>query len=60
MQLTPQDISKLQVLFKQQCGIEITPEEALVQGLHLVSMLQFVYKPMTQEQTDEITKRKVA
>lgn len=52
--LTEQDITNFQSLYKSEFGKEITRAEALEQGLKLVGLLSNVYKPMTQEEYDEI------
>jgi len=52
--LSEQDVTNFQSLFKKEFGIEISRDEALEEGLKLVSLMQNVYQPMTQEENDEI------
>ena len=52
--LSEQDITNFQTLYKRELGKDITRAEALEQGLKLVGLLSIVYKPMTQEEYDEI------
>jgi transcription termination factor NusB len=52
--LSEQDVTDFQLLFKKEFGIEISRDEALEEGLKLVSLMQNVYQPMTQEENDEI------
>jgi len=52
--LSEQDVTNFQLLFKKEFGIEISRDEALEEGLKLVSLMQNVYQPMTQEENDEI------
>ena len=54
MTLTEKDIKKFRAIYKQHFGTVISAEEAAEQGLKLVNLLSVVYKPMTQEQFDEI------
>ena len=52
--LTNNDIKKFQALYKEEFGTEISKEEALEQGIKLLSLMSHVYKPMTQEESDQV------
>jgi len=56
--LSEQDVTNFQSLFKKEFGIEISRDEALEEGLKLVSLMRNVYQPMTQEEHDEIEKHR--
>jgi hypothetical protein len=56
--LTEQDITNFQTLFKSEFGKDIDRAEAFEQGLKLVGLLSNVYKPMTQEEFDEIERHR--
>ena len=57
--LSEQDITNFQSLYKSELGKDITRAEALEQGLKLVGLLSIVYKPMTQEEYDEIEEHRL-
>lgn len=48
--ITNHDIEKFQMLYKEQFGAEISKEEAIEQGLKLLTLMSVVYKPMTREE----------
>ena len=50
--LSSEDIKKFQALYKEHYGREISKEEALDQGLKLLTLMRCIYKPMTAEERD--------
>lgn len=48
--LTDNDITTFQTLYREQFGVDISKEEALEQGLKLLTLMSAVYKPMTHEE----------
>ena len=56
--LSDEQVTKFQVLYKQQFGREITKDEALEKGAKLVRMMQLIYKPMTKEEYEKVQKRR--
>lgn len=59
MLLLDVDIRKFQELYKARFGIDISKEEALAKGTQLVRLMELVYKPMTQEEHEQIHKRRL-
>ncbi len=57
--LSDEQVTKFQVLYKQQFGREITKDEALEKGAKLVRMMQLIYKPMTKEEYEKVQKRRL-
>ena len=56
--LSDEQVTKFQVLYKQQFGQEITKDEALEKGAKLVRMMQLIYKPMTKGEYEKVQKRR--
>lgn len=54
MVLSDEDVAKFQALYKREFGIEISKEDAYEQGIKLLSLLAIVYKPMTQEEHEQV------
>jgi hypothetical protein len=52
MQLTAEQITKFQELYKVHLGKEISREYAYESCVKLVRLMELVYKPMTQEEYD--------
>ena len=52
--LTKQDITKFRKLYKQEFGVEISEVDAREQGTQLLNLMSVVYKPMTQEESNQI------
>jgi len=52
--LTDKDITKFQVLHKEEFGTDISKEQAIEQGTRLLSLMSAVYKPMTQSEHNQI------
>lgn len=48
--LTDNDIKTFQTLYREQFGVEISKEQALEQGVKLLTLMSNVYKPMTHEE----------
>jgi len=54
MMLNDNDIAEFQRIYKAEFGKEISREEALEQGIKLLTLMKAIYKPMTKEQQDAI------
>ncbi len=50
--LSNEDIKKFQALYEEHYGREISKEEALDQGLKLLTLMRCIYKPMTAKESD--------
>lgn len=57
--LSNKQITKYQMLYKDRFGKEISREEAYEQGVKLIRLIELIYKPMTQEEYDQLQKRKI-
>ena len=58
--LTNNDITKFQELYKLEFGTDISKEEALEQGIKLLTLMSHVYKPMTEKECDEVDIHRMA
>ncbi len=58
MVLSDEDIVKFQKLYKEQCGIEISKEDAYEKGVKLLRLMTTVYKPMTEKEYEFIQKHR--
>lgn len=56
--LTNNQISQFQILYKNHFGKEISREEALEKGIKLLRLVEIIYKPMTEEQFENLQKRR--
>jgi hypothetical protein len=52
--LLDSNILKFQQIYKEEFGTEISKEEAIEEGLKLLSLMTQVYKPMTLEESVKI------
>lgn len=57
MELSEEDITEYQEIYKEQFGEEVSREEAYKQGINLLRLLEVVYKPSTKEEWEELRKR---
>lgn len=49
MRLTESDVAKFRLLYKEELGLEITPERALAEGLKLLSFVSLISQPMNED-----------
>ena len=56
--LSDDQVKKFQGIYKKQFGEEISYQDALAGGISLVRMMKIIYKPMTQEEFDNLQKRR--
>lgn len=56
--INQQDIKDIQELYRRSFAIELTSEQALEKLHALVGMMRNVWKPMTQEQLDQLQERR--
>ena len=49
MQLTDQQITKFQELYRARFGREISREDAYEQGIKLTRLISIIYEPMTEQ-----------
>lgn len=56
--LSSGDIKKFQALYKEHYGREISKEDALDQGLKLLTLMRCIYKPMTEEEYYKINEHR--
>jgi hypothetical protein len=50
MELTDEQISEFQTLYKRRFGVQLDEKEALKQGLELLNIMSVVHKPITKRQ----------
>lgn len=48
--LTDGEIKQFQTLYREEFGKDISREQAIEQGLKLLTLMSAVYKPMTREE----------
>jgi hypothetical protein len=58
MMLSDKQVNDFRELYKTSFGKEISFEEAYEQGIKLLTLMQEIYKPMTQEEHDWIEERR--
>lgn len=58
MDLTEEDITKFQVLYKKHFGKEISREQAHEEGTKLVYLMKLICKPMTKADYQKLQKRR--
>ena len=58
MRLTDEQISEFQRLYKNRFGEDVSREEAIAQGLDLISLMRAVYRPIKKSEVDELAKIK--
>ena len=56
--LSDEQITKYQMLYKDQFGKEISREEAYEQGVKLIRLIELIYKPMTKDEYEQIQERR--
>lgn len=54
MVLSEGDIIKFQTIHREVFGTEISKEAAYEQGIKLVRLMSIIYKPMTQQEFDDV------
>ena len=57
--LSEEQIIKFQALYKKHFGKEISREEARRSGTQLIRLIQLIYKPMTEEEFQQLQKRRI-
>lgn len=58
MLLTDLQVAKFQAIYKAKFGKEISREEAYERGAKLVSLMQLIYRPMTQAEFEQVQQRR--
>lgn len=53
-----EQITKFQALYKNRFGKEISQEEAYEKGAKLVRLIELIYKPMTEDEHQELSERR--
>jgi len=56
--LSNEQITKFQTLYKNRFGKEISQEEAYEKGAKLVRLMKLIYRPMTEEEYQELSERR--
>ena len=54
--LTDKQIEKLQQLYKEAVGEDISKENALLQGAVLIRLMQIIYKPIVKKDYEKLQK----
>ncbi|PIS14560.1 hypothetical protein COT64_02015 [Candidatus Shapirobacteria bacterium CG09_land_8_20_14_0_10_39_12] len=57
MQLTEQQITKFQAIYKTRFNKQLSRKEALEKGIKLARMMQIIYRPITKEQYQQLQTR---
>lgn len=55
--LSDEQIIKFQALYKNRFGREINREEAYEKGAKLIRLMQLIYRPITEEEYNQLQKR---
>jgi len=58
MQLTEENITKFQALYKKHFGEEIDRSRAQEEGIKLLRLMQLIYQPMTKEEYQKLQERR--
>jgi len=58
MELSKEQITQFQILYKKRFGKEICREEAYEKGVKLARLMELIYRPMTQKEYEQLQKRR--
>lgn len=58
MNLTDQQITSFQAIYKARFHKDLSKAEALEKGMKLVRMMQLIYKPMTESDYQKLQERR--
>lgn len=53
MQLSSEQISQFQLLYKKRFGEEISREDAIEKGMKLVNLIELTYKPTNENELEK-------
>ena len=56
--LSNKQVLEFQRIYKNHFGKDISSEEALEKGIKLLRLVEIIYKPMTEEQFENLQKRR--
>jgi hypothetical protein len=56
--LSDEQIIKFQTLYKNRFGKEISRQEAYEKGAKLIRLIELIYKPMTENEYQQVQKRR--
>ncbi len=56
--LSDEQIKKFQAIYRNRFGTEISKEKAYEKGVKLVRLMELIYKPMAQNEYNEMQKRR--
>ena len=56
--ISDEEIQKFQTLWKNRFGKEIGREEAYKKGVELIRLMELIYKPMTEEEYQQLQRKK--
>jgi len=59
MSLTREQVEKFQDIYKKRFGKEISYQDVLDRGYKLVRLMKIIYQPITQEEYDNLQKRRL-
>lgn len=59
MALTREQVEKFQSIYRKQFGKEISYQDVLDRGYKLVRLMKIIYQPITQNELDDLQKRRV-
>lgn len=57
MELSEEDITEFQEIYKEEFGEEISREESYNKAIRMLRLLEVVYKPSTKEEWEELRER---
>jgi hypothetical protein len=56
--LREQEVREYIAIYKKVYGKEISYEEAMIQGTKLLRLVKLIYKPMTEQEYNQLQKRR--
>ena len=56
--MSDERIKKFQTLYKNRFGKEISREEAYEKGVKLIRLIQIIYRPITENEYEQLQKRR--
>ncbi|EKD67323.1 MAG: hypothetical protein ACD_48C00479G0003 [uncultured bacterium] len=57
MEISSEQLESFRSLYIKNFSIELTPQEALEKAFSLLGLMKIIYRPITEEQFDQVTQR---
>jgi hypothetical protein len=58
MEISSEQLESFRSLYIKNFGIELPPQEALEKALSLLGLMKIIYRPITEERFDQVTRRR--